>query len=129
MQEPQSRPAARAVLIVDDDGGYRAAVAQILTQEGYPVADAANGAAAFDYLESHDLPGVILLDLMMPGMNGWEFRIRQRRDPRLASVPVIVFSGVHEPGPAATFLAANDHLQKPVEMSLLLQKVRRYCRR
>jgi CheY-like chemotaxis protein len=128
MYDMQPRPSApRSVLVVDDDDGYRKALTQILDGQGYPVAAAANGEAALDYLESHELPGVILLDLMMPGMNGWVFRLEQRKNPRLASVPVILFSGVYDTGPAANFLSADDHLQKPVEMSLLLEKVRRFC--
>lgn len=128
MQEIGREPgAARTVLVVDDDPGDREALAQILSAEGYGVATAADGLAAFEYLEGHDPPGVILLDLMMPGMNGWVFRIEQRKNPRIAGIPVIVFSGTHDTRPVANFLDADDHLQKPVELSLLLEKVRRFC--
>jgi CheY-like chemotaxis protein len=83
----------RRVLIVDDDEDLRGTLAGILEEEGHDVEEASDGAEALAYLRrTRALPDVILLDLMMPGMNGWQFREAQRRDPRLAPIPVVVLT-------------------------------------
>src|SRR5690349_16993945 len=82
----------RRVLVVDDDADIRETVSLILEDEGYEVQSAQDGAAALGVLRAGPLPDVILLDLMMPVMNGWQFREQQTRDPRLAAIPVVVLS-------------------------------------
>src|SRR3954468_25043711 len=89
------------VLIVEDDEDLRDMMAQMLTIEGYRTATAANGREALDYLHHIAKPHVILLDLMMPVMDGWEFRRQQKADPEIAPVPVIVLSAL-DPSRAAT---------------------------
>src|SRR5262249_59623485 len=82
------------VLVVDDDFDIRAMIAQILELEGFEVISGPSGQAALERLrDGAAIPRVILLDLMMPHMDGWEFRSRQLADPRLAAIPVAVLSG------------------------------------
>ena len=78
------------ILIVDDDCDVRRALTELLEDEGYAVAGAANGRAALDMIRGGVRPALILLDLMMPGMNGWDFRNAQLRDPELSAVPVVI---------------------------------------
>src|SRR5919206_1695644 len=82
------------VLVVEDDFAIRETLRELLEDEGYRVAWAANGKEALARLHER-APRVILLDLMMPVMDGWEFRVAQQRDPALASIPVVVISADH----------------------------------
>jgi len=98
------KPAApgKGVLIVDDDGLTRDALAMALGAAGYTVRQAADGREAFRLLRVPPPPSAILLDIAMPGMNGWEFlRERDANGPELADIPVIVFSAVCEAAPPA----------------------------
>lgn len=112
------------VLIVEDDDDLREMMAQLLTLEGFRAETVANGRDALEYLRRADLPNLILLDLMMPIMDGWEFRRIQTEDPRLASLPVIVLSAL-EPPRTADFGGAL-FLTKPLDFDRLLELVRRY---
>src|SRR5436853_5733359 len=95
-------PAAAAighcpVLIVEDDVDLREMMAELLTLEGFAAAAVANGREALEYLhQGYDKPDVILLDLMMPVMDGWEFRRRMQSDPAIANLPVIVLSALDQ---------------------------------
>ncbi|PYQ78988.1 MAG: response regulator [Acidobacteria bacterium] len=85
------------VLIVEDDADLREMMAQLLSLEGFQAAAVANGSEALQYLHNgHIKPDVILLDLMMPVMDGWEFRRKQQADPAFADVPVIVLSALDQ---------------------------------
>jgi CheY-like chemotaxis protein len=114
------------VLIVEDDEDLRDMMAQMLTIEGFAAASVSNGREALDYLHTADKPSVILLDLMMPVMDGWEFRRQQKADPDLAPVPVIVLSALDE-GRAAP-VDADAFLKKPLDFDRLLDLVRDRCR-
>jgi len=122
-------PAAAAhcpVLIVEDDADLREMMAQLLTLEGFQAATVANGREALEYLHSSEhKPDVILLDLMMPVMDGWEFRRKQQSDPHVADVPVIVLSALDQS--RASDVAADAFLKKPLDFDRLLQLVRNYC--
>jgi CheY-like chemotaxis protein len=113
------------VLIVEDDEDLREMMAQLLTLEGFHTATVANGREALEYLHGTGTPEVILLDLMMPVMDGWEFRRQQQADPALAPVPVIVLSALDQ-GRAST-LEADAFLKKPLDFDRLLSLVRTYC--
>jgi CheY-like chemotaxis protein len=113
------------VLIVEDDADLREMMAQLLSLEGFQTATVANGREALEYLHRSDSPEVILLDLMMPVMDGWEFRRHQQADPALARVPVIVLSALDQNRTADVDAAA--FLKKPLDFDRLLQLVRRYC--
>ena len=86
------------VLIVEDDADLREMMAQILILEGFNPATVSNGREALEYLRHGDAPQLILLDLMMPVMNGWEFCSQRQQDPALASIPVVLFSGAGDVG-------------------------------
>jgi CheY-like chemotaxis protein len=117
------------VLVVDDDADIRDSIADILELRGYEVARAANGREALDHLRRGPQPCVILLDLMMPVLNGWEFREQQIGDAALASVPVVVISGDGSVDQKAAKIGAQDYLRKPLELSAILDVVRRHCGR
>lgn len=113
------------VLIVEDDGDLRDMMAQLLMLEGFQTASVANGREALEYLNQGARPDVILLDLMMPVMDGWEFRRRQQADPAVADVPVIILSALD---PArASGVDADAFLKKPLDFDRLLSLVRMYC--
>ena len=76
-----------SILVVDDDPDIRTSLAEILGDEGYRVAGARNGREALDYLRRRTRPSLILLDMMMPDMDGWLFRREQQKLPELASIP------------------------------------------
>jgi len=114
------------VLIVEDDADLREMMAQLLTLEGFNTAAVSNGREALQYLEGREAPEVILLDLMMPVMDGWEFRRRQKASPEMSRVPVIVLSALDQ-GRAAG-LDPVAFLKKPLDFDRLLQLVREYCR-
>jgi CheY-like chemotaxis protein len=110
--------------VVDDERDIRTAVAEILTDEGYEVLDASDGAEALDKVRAFR-PQLILLDLMMPGMNGWEFRAAQQGDPdpAVAKVPVIVLSALGKTGN----VEAEGYLRKPFDLDELLTAVKRHA--
>lgn len=119
-----------AILIVDDDSDVRSALAELLEEEGFSVEAARNGREALIRLRTGKIhPALILLDLMMPGMDGWDFRSEQMRDPRLASVPVVIVSASGfssesirtQFGPAA-------YVEKPIEKDVLLGAIRAIVR-
>jgi len=122
----RNTPAHCPVLVIEDDEGLREMMAQLLTLEGFQTATVANGQEALAYLHASSKPEVILLDLMMPVMDGWEFRRHQQADPALADVPVIVLSALDQARAANVEAAAV--LKKPLDFDRLLDLVRQYCR-
>ena len=123
-------PAAdeRPILIVDDDHGIRGVLKQILQDEGHSVHTASNGLEALQSLRQSVLPCVILLDLMMPIMNGWEFMTRRRDEQdSIADIPVVVISADQQAREKATAIGAEDCLEKPIDLNRLIDTVERYC--
>jgi len=100
-------------------------MAQLLSLEGFRTATVSNGLEALEYLHNGDRPDLILLDLMMPVMDGWEFRRQQQADPQLARVPVIVLSALDQNRAADVNAAA--FLKKPLDFDRLIKLVRSYC--
>jgi CheY-like chemotaxis protein len=103
------------ILIVEDDPGSRDALADLLRDEGYDVVTAADGGDGLSRLRGGARPRAIILDLMMAGMDGWDFRTEQKRDPQFGSVPVIAVSA------AGKLVDADYTLRKPIDFDKLLQ--------
>jgi two-component system response regulator MprA len=115
------------ILLVDDDLDIRREVSEILREEGFDVMAASGGAEALRLLgESSALPVVILLDLVMPRTDGWEFRRAQLADPRLASIPVLVFSSFGSGPRNAADLRAAGFVTKPFAIAELLGAIARF---
>jgi CheY-like chemotaxis protein len=117
------------VLVIEDDADILRAVVQVLEDEGYPVRAAENGRVALAALREPGArpPCVILLDLMMPIMDGWQFRAEQRKDPNLAGIPIVVLSAHGSVPQHAAALEAAMYLKKPIDLDLLLDTVKRFC--
>jgi CheY-like chemotaxis protein len=115
------------LLIVEDDTDIREALADYLEIEGYSVKTAANGKEALNILQNLDpgKPCLILLDLMMPVMNGWEFLELKNHNHMLASIPVVVVSAVAERLRKEN--GVSGHLKKPLDLNVLLKIVTAYC--
>jgi CheY-like chemotaxis protein len=120
--------ATKTILIIEDDADIRDALMQILEFEGYQVAAANNGQEALEFLHHSEKPDLILLDLMMPIMDGWQFRAEQRRDPELSAIPVVIVSADGRVYQKATAIGAAGYLKKPVELEILLSTVERFCK-
>ena len=118
--------AAPTVMIVEDDRDTREMLERFLELEGFGVRTAPNGQMALASLRAQDPPCVILLDLMMPVMNGWQFREAQRRDAALSLIPVVVVTAA---GPQAELpsISADGWLAKPVDLEQLLATLEPFC--
>ena len=112
------------ILVVDDDAAIRDVVADILQMSDYPVKTAANGAEALDQIRA-ELPAAVLLDLMMPVMDGWEFLRRCRSCGPCAGLPVVVMSAAHDAARVADALGAQGYLAKPFDMDKVLDVIER----
>lgn len=119
-------PEERLILVVDDDHAIRESLTELLEDEGYSVAVAANGEQALDQLRRPAVPCLILLDLMMPVMDGFEFMGRKAADPSLAGIPVVVITAAGPAGRAGA-LSAQRVLAKPVKLDTLMDTVKQYC--
>jgi CheY-like chemotaxis protein len=114
-----------SVLVVDDDADVRELLSQFLEIEGFRVVGASNGREAIERLREDSRASVILLDLMMPVMNGWQFRVEQKQDPAVAGIPVVVISVVRPDHVAP--IDANAYVPKPIDLDSLLTTVRVCC--
>ena len=114
-----------SVLVVDDDDDLRSTVADVLASEGYDVAVAANGREALDKLLDNVRPDVILLDMMMPELDGLGFRAEQRQHPEIAEIPVVVFTAYGVPRDTLDELGATALLEKPLRLTELLSTIER----
>jgi CheY-like chemotaxis protein len=111
------------ILAFDDEAKCRETLSELLAREGYEVACAENGHDALDYL-NRSLPSLIILDLMMPVMSGWEFRKQQLSDPRLKSLPLVITSA----NALAHKIDADAVVHKPIDFAVLMSVVRKNCR-
>ncbi len=115
------------ILVVDDDRDIRDTLVELLVDRGFPAIGAGNGVEALEILRtSATPPSLILLDLMMPVMDGRGFRERQLENPAWTAIPVIVISAYGDADQQARALAL-DHLRKPLAMRPLMDAVRRHC--
>jgi CheY-like chemotaxis protein len=116
------------VMVVEDDYAIRETLKELLEEEGYRVTQAANGAEALARLRDTDgPPSLILLDLMMPVMDGWEFRDAIAEDPKLSDIPVIVISADHSLDMKVSSMDVQAWLSKPFELDQLLSTIDRYA--
>jgi CheY-like chemotaxis protein len=120
---------SQTVLVVDDDPDITDELGELLESEGYGVAAAPNGLAALGQLRRGLRPCVILLDLMMPVMDGWDFRAQQLKDPELRDIPVVIITaaGFSEASVKAQF-GDIAFVPKPPPADGLLATVKRLCR-
>jgi CheY-like chemotaxis protein len=116
------------ILIVEDDPDIRDTLAEILEYEGHTVVTAVDGEDALKRVAGGLQPGLVLLDLLLPGYNGWGVAGRLRQYPALAEVPIVVISAVHDLEQQAESLGAAGCLNKPVEVERLLVLVKRFAR-
>ena len=112
-----------SVLVVEDNDDIREAIGEILEAEGYETALAENGERALDLLAQVPRPCLLLVDLIMPRMDGWQLLSVLSHDDRLATIPVVVMTAASDPKTAA------DHatLKKPIDLAILLRIVREHC--
>jgi CheY-like chemotaxis protein len=120
-------PDPAPIFVVDDDIDLRETLGELLEDEGYATHLCQNGRGALDLLRSGVRPCLILLDLMMPEMSGWQFREEQLRDESLREIPVIVMTASR--GFDGASLAASEILLKPVGIVEILAAVERNARR
>lgn len=122
-----SEISTRQVLVVEDDPDVRDTLAEVLREAGYQAVVAEDGLEALSILRQEAAgghrPSLILLDLMMPRMDGWQFRQEQLADPGLASIPVLVVTAVADTGRSVAGLDAVATLRKPVRLACLLAAV------
>jgi two-component system, chemotaxis family, chemotaxis protein CheY len=118
-----------SVLLIDDDPTAQEALEEMLRQEGVDVMLAGDGAEAHEHLRTGVRPCVIVLDLQMPGMDGFEFRTEQLRDPVLARIPVIVMSGDGLIDERALELGVDEYLRKPIDVDQFIAAIDSHCER
>lgn len=113
-----------SILIIEDDDGIREALRYALELEGYPVVTAENGKEGLRLLPRLNAPCLILLDLMMPVMNGWEFLEAMRAEPSVSNIPVAVVSAFSN---KTHTIRAQAFLNKPIHLDKLFELVHEYC--
>jgi CheY-like chemotaxis protein len=118
----------KTILVIEDDAMTRQSLGMILGPAGYATCEAADGQEALLLLQRGPRPDLIVLDLLMPGMDGWHFRREQLRVPALAAIPVVVCSGTGDADLHAAALGAAGFLDKPIDADQLLEMVARVLR-
>jgi len=121
VREPGEAPfwAGLRLLLVEDDASIRVTLAEMLSDEGYVVTTATHGREALDMLRLAPPPDAIVLDLMMPVMDGWEFRVEQRADPLLAGIPLLAMSA--DLSAKARAIAADAYVRKPIDFPAMMR--------
>lgn len=117
------------LLLIEDDQDIRESLAEFLEDHGYRVVAARDGRVALDHLlHEQERPCLIVLDLMMPVMDGQEFRAQQLRNPELAEIPVLLISAYRDVEERAFGLGRLPFLRKPFDLMQLLEEVQARCR-
>jgi CheY-like chemotaxis protein len=120
--DPMSASPCLAVIVIEDDADIREAVVTALELEGFHVFQAENGARGLEVLQTMPHPSLILADLMMPVMDGWQLINALSQDDRLATLPVVVVSATNEKSPEGF-----RHVKKPIELDDLVKIVAEMC--
>src|SRR5215510_9182926 len=115
---------ARNILLIEDESDIRAILKDVLELEGYLVYTASNGKEGMETLLEMPTPCLILLDLMMPVMNGWEFADALEADRVYADIPIVILSAFSDPEKR---IRAKGSIKKPVDVDVLFALVRKYC--
>jgi CheY-like chemotaxis protein len=123
---PSGAAPERCILLVEDDHALRQSLSEVLRDAGYGVECVDNGREALEYLDANPHPCVVLLDLMMPVMNGWEFREEQLRRPGISTIPVVILTADGHADRRAEALGADGFLRKPVKLDRLFGLLERY---
>jgi two-component system, chemotaxis family, chemotaxis protein CheY len=118
--------ASRTILLIEDDAGIRESVAECLGSEGYAVAAVSNGVEGLEWLRGPSRPNLIVLDLVMPLMNGAQFLSALRDDASLRDIPVVLMTAAM-PSAGMPIPPANGYLAKPFELDQLLAAVARHA--
>ena len=121
----EGRPDCRTILIVEDDADIRETLQHLLEASGYRAAPASNGKVALDLIDTMGRPCLILLDLMMPVMDGWAFLSALDQNDGLADVPIVIVSAYTDK--VASLERAQQILKKPVDIHALMEVVRQHC--
>ncbi len=111
------------ILVVDDDDDFRETLGEVLLEAGYPVQQAENGEVALQRVKE-ELPGIVLLDLKMPVLDGWGVMERMRKDPRSAGVPILILSAYGFEW-ESELLGAQGYIPKSVGVDEILERVRK----
>ena len=122
---PEAAPRRCLVAIIEDDSEFRNMLRELLEEERYRVVAMANGAEALEILRGDTMPDVILLDVSMPIMDGFDFLRHRNADPRLSTVPVVLVTNAkpHERPTAGV----SDVVRKPIDIDEILFAIKRYC--
>lgn len=112
------------ILIVDDDPGIRCILQEVIEYEGYGVISADHGQMALNLISEENIPDLILLDLMMPVMNGWEFLEHKQKNSKLAAIPTVILSAFDD---STTPEGAVAFHKKPIDIWNIINTIRRYC--
>lgn len=123
---PRAGMGAGTILVVDDDPDIRELIAQTLDDEGYHVIALGDGQRAID-VACHNPPALILLDLMMPKISGWEVMRMLRSQPETQQIPVVLISASRDLDAAIEQLGANARISKPFDLDQLIDTVRSYA--
>jgi CheY-like chemotaxis protein len=115
------------LMVIDDDDDLRTALDLIMTAQGYQVAAFGDARRALSALESGTSPFLILLDLMMAGMTGWEFRAAQLQNPAISGIPVVVLTAANALTDGVHTLTDVEVIGKPFALDTLVQIVQRYA--
>jgi CheY-like chemotaxis protein len=127
MKSRETSPHAHTVLLVEDDPDTRDAMQALLKAHGYAVVCAFDGTEALSLARREPQPCVILLDLTLPRMDGYEFRCQQRADPAIAGIPVVAVSGMDDLARRALLLQVPAYVQKPPDIEQLMATLERLC--
>ena len=120
MDNSALRSPRRKLLLVEDDEELRRSLCDLLQDAGFDVECAENGRVALTFLEDSAPPCLVLLDLMMPVMNGWEFRDAQSRNEKISDIPVVILTADGRADLKAETLGAAGYLRKPIQVDRLL---------
>jgi len=120
----RGRNTSRDILLIEDDVDIRAIIKDALEWEGYHVYTASNGKEGMEILPEMPAPGLILLDLMMPVMNGWEFAEALETDRAYADIPIVTLSAFSDPEKR---IRVKGSIKKPVDFDVLFALVKKHC--